>query len=63
MRKFLKITLKACSLFDLDLLKNMRNHLGVTLLYPLFSGDPGTKVMGEFSTKGRIFPPNAQNIF
>ena len=21
--------------------------------------DPGTKVMGEFSTKGHIFPPNA----
>ena len=22
--------------------------------------DPGTKVTGEFSTRGRIFPPNAQ---
>ena len=25
--------------------------------------DPDTKVTGEFSTKGRIFPPNAQNGF
>ena len=25
--------------------------------------DPGTKVTGEFSTKGHIFPPNAQNGF
>ena len=25
--------------------------------------DPGSKVTGEFSTKGRIFPPNAQNGF
>ena len=25
--------------------------------------DPGTKVMGEFSTRDRIFPPNAQNGF
>ena len=24
---------------------------------------PGTKVIGEFSTKGHIFPPNAQNGF
>ena len=25
--------------------------------------NPGTKVTDEFSTKGRIFPPNAQNGF
>ena len=27
------------------------------------AADPGTKVTGEFSTNGRIFPPNAQNGF
>ena len=25
--------------------------------------DPGTKVIGKFSTRGRIFPPNARNGF
>ena len=25
--------------------------------------DPGTKVIGEFSIWGRIFPPNARNGF
>ena len=25
--------------------------------------DPGKKIIGKFSTRGRIFPPNAQNGF